>query len=96
MSDHVTEAEAKRIAEEAAERAVRKVYAILGTNLDDPVQVRALQQDLVFARQNRVTSQRIGFGVKMLIAVTLVSGVLSLLWLAIANLMHFDPTTLKR
>ena len=51
---------------------MREVCAILGANLDDPAQVRALRQDLVFARQNRVTSRRIGFGIKILIAVTLV------------------------
>ena len=54
------------------QRVVREVCAILGADLDDPAQVRALRQDLVFARQNRVTSQRIGFGIKILIAVTLV------------------------
>lgn len=45
-------------AEEAAEVAVKKTFAILGVNVDDPQQVSNFQQDLRFGRKLREMADR--------------------------------------
>ena len=40
-------------AEDAAQMAVKKTFAILGVNIDDPRQVSEFQQDLRFGRRLR-------------------------------------------
>lgn len=44
---------AENISEEAAESAVKKVFAILGVNIDNPESVEEFREDLRFGRRLR-------------------------------------------
>lgn len=50
--DHV-ETREELISEEAARRAVKKVFAILGVDIDDPKEVEEFRKDLRFAADMR-------------------------------------------
>lgn len=43
----------ERMSEEAAEQAVKKVFAILGVNVDNPESVEEFREDLRFGRKMR-------------------------------------------
>lgn len=71
------------IADEIADRAVRKTFAVLGVNLDDPVQVERFREDLRFAgslRLNVESGQSTVFKTAIALAVTAIGTVL---WLGL-------------
>lgn len=50
--------DADTIAKRAADQAARKVFAILGVNLDDPRQVEEFREDLRFGRRLRLIADK--------------------------------------
>lgn len=52
------EIEKCKYSEEAADRAVKKVFAIFGVDVDDPKQVADFQQDIIFGRKARAMADR--------------------------------------
>lgn len=50
-------------ADEAAEKAVRKTFAILGVNIDNPKEVREFQESLRFGDKMKQLADKSMFGV---------------------------------
>jgi hypothetical protein len=48
----------EQISQEAADRAVKKVFAILGVNIDEPKEVEDFREDLRFGRRGIATNLR--------------------------------------
>lgn len=49
---------ARRVSEEASDMAVRKVFAILGVDIEEPEQVASFQDDLRFGRRLRKAADK--------------------------------------
>lgn len=49
---------AHQAADEASEKAVRKVFAILGVDIDEPAEVESFRDDLRFGRRLRKAADR--------------------------------------
>ncbi|QII84165.1 hypothetical protein G3T20_05285 [Bordetella hinzii] len=47
-----------RAAEEAADKAVRKVFAILGVDIDNPAQIEEFREDLRFSKMLRELARK--------------------------------------
>ena len=47
-----------KYSEEAADRAVKKVFSVFGVDVDDPKQVMEFQQDLIFGRKFRLLADK--------------------------------------
>jgi peroxiredoxin len=70
---------AKEYAEQAAEKAVKKTFAILGVDVDDPNALEEFREDLRFGKRMRRAADK-GF----MTAVTVLTGALMLaLWVGI-------------
>jgi hypothetical protein len=67
--------------DDAADKAVKKVFAILGVNVDEPKDVEEFRQDLRFSASLRSAVNR---GALAVIGV-LITGVASALWKVISN-----------
>lgn len=72
-------------ADESAERAVKKVFAILGVNIDDPQSIEEFRQDLRFGARLRRISDRVNLVIIVTVVVAILSGALSILWDHIKN-----------
>lgn len=60
--------------ESAANKAVHKVFAILGVDVDDPKQVQTFQENLRFGAAVRRTASRAGYGIlTAIITITIAS-----------------------
>lgn len=80
MNTCVQEKENCPHADESADRAVRKVFAMLGVDVDDPTSISAFQQDLRFGGRMRRISDRINLTIILTIVVASVSGTAALIW----------------
>lgn len=69
----ITRAEADRMAEQAAQVAVKKVFAILGVDINDPSEVEEFRKDLRFGSYLRKMADR-GVTVAITVVVTAVMG----------------------
>lgn len=49
---------ARRVSEESSDKAVRKVFAILGVNVDEPAEVESFRDDLRFGRRLRKAADK--------------------------------------
>lgn len=67
--------------QEAADRAVKKVFAILGVDIDSPAEVEAFREDLRFGRRMRRTADQ---GVIAFIGVV-AAGLAAALWAGITK-----------
>lgn len=76
ISDHCPTDPKKRceLADAAAESAVTKVFAILGVDIDDPKQVKALQQ-AIWSAQSFDEAKKYGILVVIGLAATAVWGI---------------------
>ena len=72
--------ELERAAELGAEKAVAKMMMILGVDLDDVADVKALRADLLNARKVRMAGERIGGAASLIIVGAVVAGALGFLW----------------
>lgn len=72
----LTEEEARRIADDAATRAVVVVFEKLGFDVED---WREYQQDMAFVRQQRLGSERIAIWTRRTMVGAFLSGVLWIL-----------------
>ena len=68
-------------ANEAAELAVKKVFAILGVNIDDPEKVEAFREDLRFGKTLRRAADR---GLMAFIGILVIS-IAAALWAGIVQ-----------
>lgn len=75
---------AQRVADESSERAVRKVFAILGVDIDDPAQVETFRDDLRFGRRLRKAADHSWLA--FVGGITL--AVLGAIWLGIKELLE--------
>lgn len=62
--------QAEKISEEAAEHAVKKVFAILGVNIDNPESVEEFREDLRFGKKMRKAA---GHGTLAFVSVVVVA-----------------------
>jgi len=67
--------------QEAADRAVRKVFAILGVDIDSPAEVEAFREDLRFGRWMRRAADK---GLMAFIGVV-AAGIAAALWAGITR-----------
>lgn len=58
-----------KYSDDAAERAVKRVFAVLGVDIEDPQQVAEFQQDLRFGRLMRCAANK-GFIAVVVLAAT--------------------------
>jgi hypothetical protein len=63
-------------AQESADRAVKKVFAILGVDIDDPEKVEEFRMDLRFGRSMRRAADR---GIMAMVGLV-VAGLMAALW----------------
>ena len=52
------EIERCKYSEDAADRAVKKVFSVFGVDVDDPKQVADFQQDIIFGRKARAMADK--------------------------------------
>lgn len=78
---NLTDADVCKYAEESADRAVKKTFAILGVDIDKPEEVKQFQQDLRFGAFIRRAAEK---GMLALVVAAFV-GIGSLI---IAGIMH--------
>jgi hypothetical protein len=67
-------------AEDSAERAVKKTFAILGVDIEDPKQVEEFRRDLRFAGDLRKEMAERGKDIKRAAIGLIVAGLLGALW----------------
>ena len=65
--------------ENTADHAVKKTFAILGVNIDDPVSVSDFQQDLIFGKKIRRASDH----GQMVMVAAIVSGLAYAIWMGV-------------
>lgn len=63
-----------------ARMLVRATLAEMGMDMSDPAE---MQRDFVYLRRQRVTTERIGVGMRLALLGGLLSGGLAMLWLGI-------------
>ncbi len=76
----MTEEEAHRVAEEAAERAVKRTLQVFGFDIDDPV---AMQRDMLYLRSWRTSSEAVKRQGLVVAVGVIVVGLLGLVWMNI-------------
>jgi len=72
---------AGEVYEQAAERAVRKVFAILGVDVDKPESVEEFREDLRFGRRLRKAADH---GILVLVGV-LIAGITAAIWAGVVS-----------
>jgi isopentenyldiphosphate isomerase len=72
---------------EAADAAVRKVFAILGVNVDEPKEVEEFRENLRFGATMRRAADRTGMAVVGIIATALMAS----LWVGIVSKIKGHP-----
>ena len=72
--------ELERAAELGAEKAVAKMMMLLGVDVDDKDDVRALRADLLNARKVRLAGDRIGGAALLVIVGAIATGALAFMW----------------
>ncbi|MET4706730.1 hypothetical protein [Endozoicomonas lisbonensis] len=80
----MSDADTKRIAEEAAEQAVERVLQRLGFDTEDP---KALQADQTYLRSQREISQKVTLSVRIFIITTFISGVVGMAWMGVKKVL---------
>lgn len=80
---------------EAANLAVKRTFAILGIDVDDPEKVEQFRQDLRYARESRTDSANRKSSIENAGILVIVGAVLAVLWLGIAHSVreHTDIVT---
>jgi len=63
------------MAEDAADAAVKKVFAILGVDIDNPKEVEAFREDLRFGKTLRIVANKFLLGVVGAAAIGLVGAI---------------------
>ncbi|MFH1010331.1 MAG: hypothetical protein V1784_03750 [bacterium] len=71
----------------AADLAVKKVFAILGVDIDKPDQIECFQQDLRFGRHMRRISDKVTVAVYVTVATIFVTAVATAVWAGIVVLL---------
>ena len=67
-------------ADESADRAVEKTFAMMGVNIHDPESVSGFQQDLRFNRTVRRISDKINITIIVVIVAAMTTGTIALIW----------------
>lgn len=75
---------AAQAAEDAADSAVRKVFAILGVDLDDPKQVEEFREDLRFGAKLRKLAEHSVLAFFGAVATAFAAAV----WVVVTNYVH--------
>ncbi len=70
--------DAREIAMAAAREAVERTFEKMGLDTKDP---RGAQADMAYLRAQRRASERVGSALKAAVYTTLITGVLSMLWI---------------
>ena len=70
--------EAREIAIAAAREAVERTFVKMGLDTRDP---REAQADMAYLRSQRRASERVGYALKTAVYTTVITGVLSMLWI---------------
>ena len=73
-----------RWSDEAAERAVKKTFAILGVNVHDPQQVEEFREDLRFGKHLRKAA---GYGILAMIG-TIAAAIIGALWYGLKSILQ--------
>jgi hypothetical protein len=81
----MTHAEIEAIAEEAAEKAVRKLLLTMGVDLSNPLET---QKDMAYLRTWRTGTQRLGWKTVATILTVAVGGTCTAIWLGLKSLLH--------
>jgi hypothetical protein len=79
----VTRDEMNKTAEEAADRAIGKLFLTLGVNLSDPKSVIAFQDDLRFLANWRESTQAVKRKALLTAVGVIITGALGFFWLAL-------------
>ena len=78
MEDH----DIDRIADSAAQKALRNLFLTLGVNVDDPTEV---QRDMAFIRNWRLSSEAVKRQGFILAVGVIITGMLGLVWTMVVN-----------
>ena len=81
----MNEFQQKQLIEESADKAIKKTFAILGVDIDDPSEVEEFRQDLRFSGRMRAAMDKGFMAVTSAVAVAMVAAI----WAAIIGRM--DP-----
>jgi hypothetical protein len=79
----MTPDDVNRIAEEAADRALGKLFLTLGVDLSDPKAVIAFQDDLRFLNQWRDSTQAVKRKALLTVVGVIITGALGYFWLVL-------------
>lgn len=74
----MTQEDAREIAVAAAREAVERTFEKMGLDTRDP---REAQADMAYLRAQRRASERVGSALKAAVYTTVITGVLSMLWI---------------
>jgi len=80
MNDCARQEEHCPHADESADRAVRKTFAMFGVDINDPKAVAEFQQDMRFGGTMRRISDRVNITIITVIVAASVSGMLAMVW----------------
>lgn len=80
--------DAREIAVAAAREAVERTFEKMGLNTRDP---REAQADMAYLRAQRRASERVGSALKAAIYTTVITGVLSMLWIGFKQAFTQGP-----
>ncbi len=70
----------ERAAELGAEKAVAKMFMILGVDIEDMADINALRADLLNARKVRMAGERIWAAAVLIVIGAIITGAMSFLW----------------
>jgi len=76
----VEQHEVERVAQLAADRAVKKVFCTLGVDLDSTESANHFRQDLLWARKARLFHEGVGAKIGIHVLVLLTGGAVFALW----------------
>ncbi len=80
MSESLSHEEAREIADQAANAAIRQTLSLLGVDVNDQKSINEFRADLVYARRVRLMSERAAAATMWGIAVTVAGGALLVFW----------------
>ena len=79
MTETISKGEAERIAKQAAHEAVSELLLRLGIDVNDADEIRAMQADLIYIRQQRKAAEQLGTNARRFVLGAFVTGVISLI-----------------
>ncbi|MET4696104.1 hypothetical protein [Endozoicomonas lisbonensis] len=78
MTETISKDEAQRIAKQAAHEAVSELLLRLGIDVNDADEIRSMQADLIYIRQQRKAAEQVGANVRRVALGAFVTGLISL------------------